>query len=559
MPLPNEGSDWPPEAATRHGAAVREWSAWYSGDPEQLAAFYRPRTGRVAKPAQYAGGVVGTLARWWWGTPASVGEQEAKLHVPLAADICGTSADLLFSEPLTLTSESKALTEFLEGQQESGLEVKLHEGAEVQAALGGVYLRTMWDSTVQGTPWTSVVHPDGAVPEFRYGRLVAVNLWTDLGGDGSARYRHVERHERGFIVHALFKGTDTNLGKRAPLESHPVTAGLPVNDEGAQATGTNRLTVTYVPNMLPNRLDRHSAQGRSDLHGVTPLLDALDEAYSSWWRDIRHAKARIHVPSQYMLSDGPGTAGTVDIDREVYVPLEGVLSKPDGGLLIEAQQFDIRWAEHLETCKAWTERAVESAGYSTQSLSSGTGGAVTAAEVHSHERRSYMTRGKKARYWTLALREHLLTQAEVANANLGARLELADVRVSFPDGVQESTMTLAGTAQMLRNAEAASIETRVQLVNPDWDQETVDAEVVKIMAETGAGVPMVDPDAMGSTGGTDASDVKARADAMGVLIRAGVEPDEAAERVGLPGVEFTGAMPTSLRLPAKDAAGLEDV
>jgi hypothetical protein len=57
--------------------------------------------------------------------------------------------------------------------------------------------------------------------------------------------------------------------------------------------------------------------------------------------------------------------------------------------------------------------------------------------------------------------------------------------------------------------------------------------------------------------GPSAADVKAAADAMGVLIRAGVDPDDAAAQVGLSGLTFTGAVPTSLRLPQTDAQGLE--
>lgn len=50
----------------------------------------------------------------------------------------------------------------------------------------------------------------------------------------------------------------------------------------------------------------------------------------------------------------------------------------------------------------------------------------------------------------------------------------------------------------------------------------------------------------------EAQDIKAKADAMGVLIRAGVDPDDAARRVGLPGVQFRqGVMPASL--VARDA------
>lgn len=54
----------------------------------------------------------------------------------------------------------------------------------------------------------------------------------------------------------------------------------------------------------------------------------------------------------------------------------------------------------------------------------------------------------------------------------------------------------------------------------------------------------------------DAAAVKARADALGVLIRSGVDPEVAAQRVGLD-VTFTGAVPVSLRVPERAAAELE--
>ncbi len=54
-------------------------------------------------------------------------------------------------------------------------------------------------------------------------------------------------------------------------------------------------------------------------------------------------------------------------------------------------------------------------------------------------------------------------------------------------------------------------------------------------------------------------EIKEMADAMGVLIRAGVSPTSAADRVGLAGISFTGAVPTSLRLPESQTATLESV
>jgi hypothetical protein len=52
--------------------------------------------------------------------------------------------------------------------------------------------------------------------------------------------------------------------------------------------------------------------------------------------------------------------------------------------------------------------------------------------------------------------------------------------------------------------------------------------------------------------GSDPADLKARADALGVLIRAGVDPKIAGERVGLPGLTFTGT-PVAVRTAGEDA------
>lgn len=55
----------------------------------------------------------------------------------------------------------------------------------------------------------------------------------------------------------------------------------------------------------------------------------------------------------------------------------------------------------------------------------------------------------------------------------------------------------------------------------------------------------------------DAAQIKGQSDALGSLIRAGVVPESAAEKVGLDGLEFSGAVPVSLRLPTEEASDLE--
>lgn len=58
-------------------------------------------------------------------------------------------------------------------------------------------------------------------------------------------------------------------------------------------------------------------------------------------------------------------------------------------------------------------------------------------------------------------------------------------------------------------------------------------------------------------GAEDPVALKAKFDALGVAIRAGIEPQDAALRLGLDGLRFTGAVPVSLRMPEADADKLE--
>lgn len=109
---------------------------------------------------------------------------------------------------------------------------------------------------------------------------------------------------------------------------------------------------------------------------------------------------------------------------------------------------------------------------------------TTATEVKAREKLSERTRDKKARYWASELGRLSAVLLDVDAAVFrgpGSGGDLPEVR--FPPKVQEDTLELAQTAQALRTAEAASVETRVRLVHPDWDGDTVNTEVDKIMRE----------------------------------------------------------------------------
>lgn len=498
MPLPTDNVQWPPV----DGAIVtdlRDWDAWYSGDPDALSQRYQLRgtKGPQDRPSQYRNGVLGRFSRWFWGQPTPLGERRTKIHVPLAGDIARTSADLLFSEPPKLTVENTATQERIEGLMDDGLQATLLEGGEVCAGLGGAYMRVVWDDKLRKTCWLDIVHADCAVPTFSSGILSSVIFWRVISIDGGTVVRHLECRAPGFITHGVYEGTEDKLGRPMELTAYNETKAYPP----VITLPAGVMTAEYVPNYRPARSWRHIPSaaywGQSDYQGVTGMMDALDEVYASWMRDIRLAKGRIIVPNAYLQSNGPGRGASWSEDREVYAGLDMLVrADANGGLTIN--QFAIRVAEHKETSAALIEQTVRQAGYSAATFGEAADGqAVTATEIRSRERRSMVTRSRKGLYWRPALRRITLALLVVEQAlfNTGVEPELPDVE--FQDSISEDPQTLATTASLLRTAEAASTETLVRLVQSDWDDEKVNAEVARITKES-VPPPMADPTLIGA-------------------------------------------------------------
>ncbi|MEV0780415.1 phage portal protein [Streptomyces sp. NPDC050428] len=258
MPLPESNIAWPPEQFAPLFREICTDDAWCSGDRERLAKLYSNAPRRLDGQR-----------RLWARRPAEPGRPDPRLHVPLAADIATTSADLLFSEPPTFTVEDTAMQAHVDELVDAGgIGNTLLEAAEVAVALGGVFLRVTWDRSIADRPLLTTVHTDAAASEFRFGHLVAVTFWRELpGSDTATVWRHLERHEPGAIVHGLYQGDRDRIGVRVPLTEHPDTAPLvEALNAGGDTVPTglpDALTAAYVPNMGPNRRHRGAPWGRS--------------------------------------------------------------------------------------------------------------------------------------------------------------------------------------------------------------------------------------------------------------------------------------------------------
>ncbi|MER7363584.1 hypothetical protein [Nonomuraea wenchangensis] len=491
MPLPSGGA-WPPPALAQIQPKLSEWSAWYSGDPDALVGVYGGQqtddtTGFFASERGGWRAAVGKkLERWFWGTRSTGSQPRTKLHVPLASDIAATSANLLYGEMVTITAEDKTTQERLETLvEDSGLHSTLLESAELASGLSGVFLRVCWDKKLRPDgPWLAAVHADAAVPEFRWGILTAVTFWRVLEDDGQKVIRHLERHEIGSIQHGLYEGDCDDLGHMIPLTEHPGTAHLAeaVNAQGAVETRIPYLTASYIPNIRPNRIWRNNPAaaylGRADIQGVEPMLDGLDEVYSSWRRDIRLAKARLIVPKSYLTDMGRGQGATFDLEQELYEPINSM--SEEGGMDIHPQQFLIRHEEHRATAADWLEQAVRGAGYSVQTFGGEGDVAATATEVIARQERSYTTRSKKIGYNKRGVGDALVALLAIDAQMFGSGVMPDRPALEWPDGVATDPKALAETLNLLAQAEAVSTWIKVKLLHPDWDDSEVQEEVDRI-------------------------------------------------------------------------------
>lgn len=524
MPLPANGTPWPPRELKNILPAMHTWDAWWTGTAQALqAAYSNARDLPVGvRPSQYAGGIVGTVSRWFWGTPPAMnGQTKHRLHVPIAADICQASADLLFAEAPRVRAADQATQDRLDELVDEGMLTVLAEAAEIGAALSGSFLRVTWDLKQRpDAPFLTCVHADAAWPVFGWGGdLLEVTFWHTVRDEGQEVWRHLEHHETtadgiGVIQHGLYRGTAADLGIAVPLTEDRTTRPLAVavDADGYISTETPGLAVVYVPNQRPQRRWRKdplgSHLGRSDLDGIEPLMDSLDEAYTALMRDVRLGKARIFASKELLTDLGPGAGAMFDGDQEIFTPMgtaAGSLNpnatSGSAKSLIDHFQPDVRAEAHLRVIDRLVSEIVSKAGYSGATFGQDAGGsatssgAKTATEVTADQQRSYLTRDRKIRLISPRIVDIFEKMLHVDKALFASDVTPQRPDVQFADGVQDSILTLAQTAQALFTAEAASTRTRVAVVHPDWEDEDIDAEVDLIKAELEAKMPepLMDP------------------------------------------------------------------
>jgi hypothetical protein len=214
-------------------------------------------------------------------------------------------------------------------------------------------------------------------------------------------------------------------------------------------------------------------------------MEFLDEAATSWQRDIRLGQSRVIVPEEYLSVDPLTSTATFDLNKEIFCPIQVDPAVDANGAKPFLFQPTIRHEEHKATINETIARIVSNAGYAMQTFGDGDGtasSATAAAALKVRERKSLMTKGRKERYWGTAV-EYIMQRMLAMDAQTSVPYcPVAEFGDSFaPDLVETAT-----ALELLERSNSASTDTKVAILHPEWDDAQKQEEVNKINRNTEA-------------------------------------------------------------------------
>ena len=408
---------------------------------------------------------------------------------PLPSVIARAHADLLWGESPEIDPADEAdeplLAAIVEG---CDLESEGHRSGMVASSEGEVWWHAYVDRLAADTPLIQFASRAAVVPLWRSGRPIAVAFVTRVAASDSEVLRLVAVHERGRVLHRLYKGDRQQLGKRVPLTSHPDTESL-------MEEWRHDLGVMLAGRILNKPANQAWNLGASDYQGVERLFLALNEASTISVEGARlTAKPRLFVDRKYLNSDGdfPADSDVFQLDQR-----DGSDGDKAG---IVAVQYDFKAQELISYMRDLTDRAITRAGLVAQWVGASVDGrAETGTALRVRMIPATLTAQGKARYSSAGIADALhaamlLDSLPVERGGFGRAYKLLErPAVTFSDPIPNDEQEEAQRLGLLTSAEIQSRRISVENLHPDWTEQQVDEELQRLAEDFGGTVEPVMP------------------------------------------------------------------
>jgi hypothetical protein len=162
---------------------------------------------------------------------------------------------------------------------------------------------------------------------------------------------------------------------------------------------------------------------------------------------------------------------------------------------------EIRASARIEVCENLIRQILSLAGYAPQSAGLDIEGrAESGTALNVRERKSIRTSETKKTFWWHAIndvvRAMLRLDKKVFRSSINTEIEFS---VVLPANNQPDISQLAQVVEQLERAGAASIQTKVDMLHPDWTEQQKEEEIERIQAEHSFAAQMEMPSAINNT------------------------------------------------------------
>lgn len=371
--------------------------------------------------------------------------------------------------------------------------------------------------------------------------LWVAKLWID--GDDYGRVNvyyddRVERYESAYKIRVARNG--------APSWRTDAGGYVPATDDDGPEVLYSSIGVPGMPwEHIPFDAQTQGGHGRSILRDVVPMQDGLNHAVHAIIVNTEQYAAPLRALLNYVAAKelDPLTGRQRQVEFDVDPTRKSIYAfEGENGNLIQLDPPDAK--NILEVKRDWHTDIANTVGLPVSDIVPDLGNIPSGAALRVLAAR----RTAKVRSYTKSIR------GRVAHV-----MELLGIPDAYPEFQDPAPTDETEQWEIAESRDRLGFPLGENLREMGWDQEDIDRVLEAVSGEeaaVGRAARVAYEQGQSTTSLSDAGDVKSRADAMGVLIRAGVDPEDAAEKVGLD-VDFTGAVPTSLRLPEAEAGRLE--
>ena len=371
--------------------------------------------------------------------------------------------------------------------------------------------------------------------------LWVAKLWIDADDYGRVNVYYEDRVERWESRYKIRTARNGAASWRTDAGGYVLS-----EDEDGPEVSYSQAGVSGMPwEHIPFDAQTQGGHGRSILRDVVPMQDGLNHAVHAIIVNTEQYAAPLRALLNYVAVKelDPLTGRQREVEFKVDPTRKSIYAfEGEHGQLVQLDPPDAK--NILEVKRDWHADIANTVGVPVSDIVPDLGNIPSGAALRVLAARRTAT----VRSFNRSIRGRI--------ANVMALLGIADAYPEFVDPAptdETEQWTLAEARDRLGFPLGENLRAM------GWDQDDID-RVLDAQAGEEATIGRVARQAyeqgQTSTPASDAGDVKSRADAMGVLIRSGVDPEDAAAKVGLD-VDFTGAVPTSLRLPEAEAGRLE--